>query len=189
MCGGEGGYSTVLPTAEVIAPRRPPPSKPESGGKSATVGALGTSKTRTRHLRVRMRAGGHLADTQWLILIMCDQYVFRISIMFLFISISSVFINRFFINLVALQEQKNASTSVGLDCPVGESSSYKCIPAERTEENHPSFNLNDQIAPLEFMWKVVSKQLLTLNINSYQAFLRIKWGRMKTQICRFTSRR
>ncbi|KAM0047704.1 hypothetical protein Hdeb2414_s0008g00266291 [Helianthus debilis subsp. tardiflorus] len=87
---------------------------------------------------------------------------------------------------VALQEQKNASTSVGLDCPVGKSSSYKCIPAERTEENHPSFNLNDQIAPLEFMWKVVSKQLLTLNINSYQAFLRIKWGRMKTQICRFT---
>ncbi|XP_035838718.1 uncharacterized protein LOC118486401 [Helianthus annuus] len=63
---GGGGYSTVLPTAEVIPPRRPPPSKPESGGKSATVGALGTSKTRTRHLRVRMRAGGHWADTQWL---------------------------------------------------------------------------------------------------------------------------
>ncbi|MFS7970023.1 putative peptidase S1, PA clan [Helianthus anomalus] len=51
---------------------------------------------------------------------------------------------------VALQEQKNASTSAGLDCPVGESSSYKCIPAERTEENHLPFNLNDQIAPLEF---------------------------------------
>ncbi|KAJ0523498.1 hypothetical protein HanIR_Chr10g0494501 [Helianthus annuus] len=62
---GGGGYSTVLPTAEVIPPRRPSPSKPESGGKSATVGALGTSKTRTRHLRVRMRAGGHWADTQW----------------------------------------------------------------------------------------------------------------------------
>ncbi|KAJ0587423.1 hypothetical protein HanIR_Chr04g0163021 [Helianthus annuus] len=83
------------------------------------------------------------------------------------------------ITTVALQEQKNASTSAGLNCPVGESSSYKCI--------HLSFNLNDQIAPLEFMWKVVSKQLLTLNINSYQAFLHIKWGRMKTQICRFTS--
>ncbi|KAJ0954762.1 hypothetical protein HanRHA438_Chr00c08g0847411 [Helianthus annuus] len=66
LFGGGGGYSTVLPTAEVIPPRRPPPSKPESGGKSATVGALGTSKTRTRHLRVRMRAGGHWADTQWL---------------------------------------------------------------------------------------------------------------------------
>ncbi|KAJ0733707.1 hypothetical protein HanPI659440_Chr11g0411331 [Helianthus annuus] len=90
---------------------------------------------------------------------------------------------------IALQEQKNASTSAGLYCPVGESSSYKCIPAERTEENHLSFNLNDQIAPLEFMWKGVSKQLLTLNINSYQAFLHIKWGRMKTQIRRFTSRR
>ncbi|KAJ0666665.1 hypothetical protein HanPI659440_Chr17g0669321 [Helianthus annuus] len=93
------------------------------------------------------------------------------------------------ITTVALQEQKNASTSAGLNCPVGESSSYKCIPAERTEENHLSFNLNDQIAPLEFMWKVVSKQLLTLNINSYQAFLHIKCGRMKTQICRFTSHR
>ncbi|KAJ0846017.1 hypothetical protein HanRHA438_Chr15g0720171 [Helianthus annuus] len=51
---------------------------------------------------------------------------------------------------VALQEQKNASTSAGLDYLVGESSSYKCIPAEKTEENHLSFNLNDQIAPLEF---------------------------------------
>ncbi|MFS7932669.1 hypothetical protein Hanom_Chr04g00370681 [Helianthus anomalus] len=68
---GGGGYSTVLPTAEVIPPRRPPPSKPESGGKSATVGALGTSKTRTRHLRVRMRAGGQWADTQWLYCINC----------------------------------------------------------------------------------------------------------------------
>ncbi|MFS8023241.1 hypothetical protein Hanom_Chr16g01449201 [Helianthus anomalus] len=93
------------------------------------------------------------------------------------------------ITTVALQEQKNASTSAWLNCPVGESSSYKCIPAERIEENHLTFNLNDQIAPLEFMWKVVSKQLLTLNINSYQAFIHIKRGRMKTQICRFTSRR
>ncbi|KAJ0445584.1 hypothetical protein HanIR_Chr16g0844581 [Helianthus annuus] len=67
MLGGGGGYSTVLPTAEVIPPRRPPPSKPESGSKSATVRALGTSKTRTRHLRVRMRASGHWADTQWLL--------------------------------------------------------------------------------------------------------------------------
>ncbi|MFS7949576.1 hypothetical protein Hanom_Chr06g00573171 [Helianthus anomalus] len=58
--------------------------------------------------------------------------------------------NRFFINLVAVQEEKNASTSTGLDYPVGESSSYKCIPAERTEEYYLSFNLNDQIAPLEF---------------------------------------
>ncbi|KAJ0790441.1 putative transcription regulator Rcd1-like family [Helianthus annuus] len=56
--GGGGGYSTVLPTAEVIPPHRPPPSKPESRSNPATVGALGTSKTRTRHLRARMRAGG-----------------------------------------------------------------------------------------------------------------------------------
>ncbi|KAJ0959494.1 hypothetical protein HanPSC8_Chr00c055g0803771 [Helianthus annuus] len=31
------------------------------------------------------------------------------------------------ITTVALQEQNNESTSAGLDCPVGESSSYKCI--------------------------------------------------------------
>ncbi|KAI7745655.1 hypothetical protein M8C21_023187, partial [Ambrosia artemisiifolia] len=48
----------------------------------------------------------------------------------------------------ALQEQKNASA--GVNYPNGESSSYKCIPAERTEENRLPFNLNDQIAPLEF---------------------------------------
>ncbi|KAJ0442151.1 hypothetical protein HanOQP8_Chr16g0611171 [Helianthus annuus] len=75
-------------------------------------------------------------------------FVFQLCLYY--ISISSVFISRFLINLVALQGQKNASTSAGLDCPVSESSSYKCIPVERTEENHIPFNLNDQIAPLEF---------------------------------------
>ncbi|KAI3725805.1 hypothetical protein L1987_65599 [Smallanthus sonchifolius] len=49
---------------------------------------------------------------------------------------------------VALQEQRKASA--GIDYPIVESSSYKCIPAERTEENHLPFNLNDQSAPLEF---------------------------------------
>ncbi|KAC9722382.1 hypothetical protein R6Q59_035177 [Mikania micrantha] len=51
---------------------------------------------------------------------------------------------------VALQEQKNASTSAGIDNPNGETSSHKCIPKERTEKNHGLFNLNDQSAPLDF---------------------------------------
>ncbi|XP_076950699.1 protein NARROW LEAF 1-like isoform X2 [Bidens hawaiensis] len=51
---------------------------------------------------------------------------------------------------VALQEQKNASTSAGTDYPNGESSSYKCLPPQKPNKNHLPFNLNDQIAPLEF---------------------------------------
>lgn len=53
-------------------------------------------------------------------------------------------------NIAALQEQKNASTSAGIDNQIGESSSYKRKPAPRTEENHLPFDLNDQSAPLEF---------------------------------------
>ncbi|XP_076937613.1 protein NARROW LEAF 1-like [Bidens hawaiensis] len=51
---------------------------------------------------------------------------------------------------VALQEQKNASTSAVIDYPNGESSSYKCLSPQRPNKNHLPFNLNDQIAPLEF---------------------------------------